>query len=36
METYHTEKFFKGGIKTNFVQDNFASSQKNILRGLHY
>jgi dTDP-4-dehydrorhamnose 3,5-epimerase len=36
METYHAEKFGDGGIRAKFVQDNHASSQKNILRGLHY
>ena len=36
METYHAKKFSDGGISVNFIQDNHASSQKNILRGLHY
>jgi len=36
METYHAEKFSAGGISATFIQDNHASSQKNILRGLHY
>ena len=36
METYHAEKFSDGGIPAKFIQDNHASSQKNILRGLHY
>jgi len=36
METYHAEKFGDGGISANFIQDNHALSQKNILRGLHY
>jgi len=36
METYHTEKFSAGGISATFIQDNHASSQKDILRGLHY
>ena len=36
METYHAKKFCDGGISANFIQDNHASSQKNILRGLHY
>ena len=36
METYHAKKFSNGGITDKFIQDNHASSQKNILRGLHY
>lgn len=36
MEIYHAKKFWDGGISAKFVQDNHASSQKNILRGLHY
>ena len=36
METYHAEKFSTAGISATFIQDNHASSQKNILRGLHY
>jgi len=36
METYHEKKFSDGGISTKFIQDNHASSQKGILRGLHY
>ena len=36
METYHAKKFSAGGILATFIQDNHASSQKNILRGLHY
>ena len=36
METYHAEKFADAGITTKFIQDNHASSQKDILRGLHY
>ena len=36
METYHEQKFSDGGISAIFIQDNHASSQKNILRGLHY
>ena len=36
METYHNIKFSEGGITAKFIQDNHASSQKNILRGLHY
>ena len=36
METYHAQKFIDGGISAEFIQDNHAASQKNILRGLHY
>ena len=36
METYHEQKLSDGGISATFIQDNHASSQKNILRGLHY
>ena len=36
METYQAKKFNDGGIVVKFVQDNHTSSQKNILRGLHY
>jgi len=36
METYHEKKFSEGGITATFIQDNHASSQKHILRGLHY
>jgi len=36
METYHEQKFSDGGISAKFIQDNHASSQKDILRGLHY
>ncbi len=36
METYHAEKFSNGCIPVNFVQDNQAMSDRNVLRGLHY
>jgi len=36
METYNQKIFQKNGIKVNFVQDNHSSSQKNVLRGLHF
>jgi len=36
METYHSEKFSRGGITGTFVQDNHARSSKGVLRGLHY
>ena len=36
METYHQEKYAKGGINKPFVQDNRSHSKKGVLRGLHY
>jgi dTDP-4-dehydrorhamnose 3,5-epimerase len=36
IETYKKSIFEKLGIKTNFVQDNYSMSRKNVLRGLHY
>ena len=36
METYHIEKFSMGGITPVFVQDNYAKSFNNTLRGLHF
>jgi len=36
METYHIEKFSLSGIDCSFVQDNYAKSIKNCLRGLHF
>jgi len=36
METYHREKFHRGGITAEFVQDNHSGSRQGILRGLHY
>ena len=36
METYHAKNFSDGGITGKFIQDNHTSSQKNILRGIHY
>ncbi len=35
-ESFHEEKFAGFGIKGSFIQDNESSSQKNVLRGLHY
>ncbi len=35
MESYHAEKYLKLGISATFVQDNFSSSVKGTLRGLH-
>ena len=36
METYQREKFVKGGIDFDFVQDNHSRSIQGTLRGLHY
>lgn len=36
METWHKEKFLKGGIDADFVQDNHSRSTQGTLRGLHY
>jgi len=36
LESYNKDRFLKNGIKNNFVQDNFSSSQYGVIRGLHY
>lgn len=36
LETYHEKRYRKMGIDVTFVQDNFAYSKNNVLRGLHY
>lgn len=36
METWQANKFAKGGITANFVQDNHSRSKQGTLRGLHY
>ena len=36
MESYHKEKYYHGGIKCDFIQDNYAISIQNTLRGLHF
>jgi dTDP-4-dehydrorhamnose 3,5-epimerase len=35
LETYHEEKYRKGGIDARFVQDNHSRSVRATLRGLH-
>lgn len=35
-ESYNKEVFSEAGINNNFIQDNQASSQLGVLRGLHY
>src|SRR5256885_14883685 len=36
METFRVDRYREVGIDLPFVQDNFSSSAKGILRGLHY
>ncbi len=36
LETYREDAFIKAGIRQSFVQENHSSSQKGVLRGLHY
>ena len=36
VETFHKEKYARGGIDRTFVQDNHSHSQRGTLRGLHY
>ena len=35
-ESYRENKFIEAGISAKFVQENNSSSQKGVLRGLHY
>lgn len=35
-ESYNIKNFKKKNITTNFKQDNFSKSKKNVLRGLHF
>lgn len=34
-ETYNRELYVKNGITADFVQDDYSTSSKNVLRGLH-
>lgn len=36
IETFRENKFIEAGISDKFVQENHSSSQKGVLRGLHY
>jgi dTDP-4-dehydrorhamnose 3,5-epimerase len=36
LESYNQRAFVELGIGEKFVQDNHSSSQRNVLRGLHY
>lgn len=35
LETFHAEKYARGGLPSTFVQDNHSSSVQHTLRGLH-
>lgn len=35
-ETFNLRQFAEAGLPTNWVQDNFSVSWKNVLRGIHY
>lgn len=35
-ESFQAERYRDIGIKETFVQDNYSSSVKNTIRGLHY
>lgn len=34
-ETYNKELYYKNGIAVDFVQDDYSTSSKGVLRGLH-
>lgn len=36
LETYQKDRYYKAGIKEDFIQDNRSISGKDVLRGLHY
>lgn len=36
METFNLRQMAEAGLPTNWVQDNFSVSKKNVLRGVHY
>lgn len=36
LETFHADRYRAAGIELPFVQDNFSSSARGTLRGLHY
>jgi dTDP-4-dehydrorhamnose 3,5-epimerase len=35
-ETFNLRQMAEAGLPTNWVQDNFSISKKNVLRGIHY
>jgi dTDP-4-dehydrorhamnose 3,5-epimerase len=36
METFNLRQMTEAGLPSNWVQDNFSVSKKNVLRGIHY
>jgi dTDP-4-dehydrorhamnose 3,5-epimerase len=36
LETFQRDRYAKGGISVDFVQDNHSRSEKGVVRGLHY
>jgi dTDP-4-dehydrorhamnose 3,5-epimerase len=36
METWNRQFFAEAGLPSDWVQDNFSVSKKNVLRGIHY
>jgi dTDP-4-dehydrorhamnose 3,5-epimerase len=36
LETWQEKRFAESGLDVTFVQDNFSSSHRHVLRGLHY
>jgi dTDP-4-dehydrorhamnose 3,5-epimerase len=36
METYNLRQMTEAGLPSNWVQDNFSISKKNVVRGIHY
>jgi len=36
IETFNLRQMAEAGLPTNWVQDNFSISKKNVLRGIHY
>lgn len=35
-ETFNLRRMAEAGLPTNWVQDNFSVSKKNVIRGIHY
>jgi dTDP-4-dehydrorhamnose 3,5-epimerase len=35
-ETFNSRRMAEAGLPTNWVQDNYSTSRKNVLRGIHY
>ena len=36
LETYNRRRMAEAGLPTEWAQDNFSLSRKNVLRGIHY